>query len=57
MQEERLVMKLIFIGSTQLASFSQILCCLYYIEANVLNLLCFGKELEVQKIPERLLHG
>ena len=49
-------MKLVLFCSTQLASFSQFLCYLYYVKA-ILNLLCFGEELEVQEKLERLLHG
>ena len=36
-------MKLVLFCSTQLASFSQFLCCLYYEKATILNLLWFGK--------------
>ena len=50
-------MKLILFCSTQLASFSQFLCCLYYVKYTILNLLCFGEELEVKEKPKRLLHG
>ena len=51
-------MKLILFCSTQLESFfSHFLCCLYYAKATILNLFCFGEELEVQEKPERLLHG
>ena len=48
-------MKLILICST-LASLSRVLRCLNYTEATLLNLLCFGKDLEVQEMPGRLLH-
>ena len=50
-------MKLVLFCSTQLTSFSQFLCCLYFVKATILNLLCFREELEVQEKPERLLHG
>ena len=49
-------MKLILIGSTQFGKFfPDFMLPLLYIY--LLNLLCFGKELEVQEMPERLLHG
>ena len=47
-------MKLIFFIQLSLASFfSQDLYCLNYEEVTMLNSLCFGKELEVQEMPEK----
>ena len=46
-----------FVLFNTVGKFFQFLCCLYYVKAIILNLLCFREELEVQENLERIVHG